>query len=73
MSKTKETADKLEIADKEAIDAELQVGALKRRIALLEEESTRNKAKLQENLEKCNEHETSTAKNEEGRRLGYKL
>ena len=31
------------MADKEAIDAELQVGALKRRLALLEEESDRNK------------------------------
>ena len=30
MSSTKDTADKLEIADKESIDAELQVGALKR-------------------------------------------
>ena len=39
MSSTKETADKLELADKEAIDAELQVGALKRRLALLEEEA----------------------------------
>ena len=47
MSSTKETADKLELADKEAIDAELQVGALKRRLALLEEEASRNKAKLQ--------------------------
>ena len=47
MSSTKETADKLELADKEAIDAELQVGALKRRLALLEEEAARNKAKLQ--------------------------
>ena len=44
MSFTKDTADKLEIADKESIDAELQVGALKRRVALLEEESARNKA-----------------------------
>ena len=44
MSAQKETADKLEIADKESIDAELQVGALKRRVALLEEESARNKA-----------------------------
>ena len=47
MSSTKETADKLELADKEAIDAELQVGALKRRLALLEEEAARNKSKLQ--------------------------
>jgi len=70
MSSTKDTADKLEIADKEAIDAELQVGALKRRLALLEEESARNKSKLQENIEKCNDAEASTAKNEEGRRAG---
>merc|ERR1719402_733354 len=70
MSSTKETADRLEIADKESIDAELQVGALKRRVALLEEEASRNKAKLQENIEKCNEAETSAAKNEEGRRAG---
>ena len=47
MSAQKETADKLEIADKESIDAELQVGALKRRLALLEEEASRNKTKLQ--------------------------
>ena len=47
MSSTKETADRLEIADKEAIDTELQGGALKRRVALLEEEAARNKAKLQ--------------------------
>ena len=45
MSAQKETADKLEIADKESIDAELAVGALKRRVALLEEEAARNKAK----------------------------
>jgi len=70
MSSTKDTADKLEIADKESIDAELAVGALKRRVALLEEEAARNKAKLQENIEKCNEAETSCAKNEEGRRAG---
>merc|ERR1719447_1626127 len=70
MSSTKETADKLEIADKESIDAELQVGALKRRLALLEEEAARNKTKLQENIEKCNEAESSAAKNEEGRRAG---
>merc|ERR1711953_853441 len=61
---------KLEVADKESIDAELQVGALKRRVALLEEEAARNKAKLQENIEKCNEAESSAAKNEEGRRAG---
>merc|ERR1719443_2040764 len=65
MSSTKDTADKLEVADKESIDAELQVGALKRRLALLEEEAARNKSKLQENIEKCNEAESSAAKNEE--------
>ena len=70
MSSTKDTADKLEIADKESIDAELQVGALKRRVALLEEEAARNKAKLQENIEKCNDAEAACAKNEEGRRAG---
>ena len=52
MSSTKETADKLELADKEAIDAELQVGALKRRLALLEEEAARNKTKLQVSYQK---------------------
>merc|ERR1711887_384207 len=51
-------------------DAELQVGALKRRLALLEEESSRNKAKLQENIEKCNETEAAAQKNEDGRRAG---
>merc|ERR1712002_750586 len=70
MSSTKETADKLELADKEAIDAELQVGALKRRLALLEEEAARSKAKLQENIEKCNETEAAAQKNEDGRRAG---
>ena len=44
--------DRLEIVDKEVVDAELQVGALKRRIALLEEETTRSQTRLQENLEK---------------------
>ena len=48
----------------------IKVGALKRRLALLEEEASRNKAKLQENIEKCNDAEASTAKNEEGRRAG---
>ena len=70
ISSTKETAERLEIADKESIDAELQVGALRRRVALLEEESARNKAKLQENIEKCNETEAACQKNEEGRRAG---
>ena len=40
------------MADKEAIDAELQVGALKRRLALLEEESDRNKVIDKESLER---------------------
>ena len=44
-TKTKETAEKLETADKEAIDAELQAGALKRRLALLEEETQRVKVR----------------------------
>ena len=66
----KETGERLEVADKESIDAELQVGALKRRLALLEEESARNKAKLQENIEKCNDTEAACQKNEEGRRAG---
>jgi len=70
ISSTKETGEKLEVADKEAIDAELQVGALKRRLALLEEESSRAKAKLQENIEKCNETEAAAQKNEDGRRAG---
>ena len=48
----------------------MQVGALKRRLALLEEESARNKAKLQENIEKCNEPEAAAQKNEDGRRAG---
>ena len=43
ISSTKDTAEKLEHADKEAVDAELQAGALKRRLALLEEETARVK------------------------------
>ena len=43
---------------------------MKRRVALLEEEAARNKAKLQENIEKCNDAEAACAKNEEGRRAG---
>ena len=43
ISATKDTAEKLELADKEAVDAELQAGALKRRLALLEEEGARVK------------------------------
>ena len=52
ISTHKETQDKLEIIDKEVVDAELQVGALKRRIALLEEETGRSSTRLKENLEK---------------------
>ena len=63
-----DTSDKLEIADKEAIDAELQIGALRRRFALLEEEAARNNAKLQDNIAKTAAEEASSAKNEEGRR-----
>ena len=43
ISTTKDTAERLEIADKEAVDAELNAGALKRRFALLEEEGARVK------------------------------
>merc|ERR1711931_445979 len=68
MSNTKDTSDKLEIADKEAIDAELQIGALRRRFALLEEEAARNNSKLQDNIAKTAAEEASSAKNEEGRR-----
>ena len=68
--KTKDTSEKLEIADKEAIDAELAAAALKRRVALLEEEADRNKAKLQENITKCSETEKTAQTNEEGRRAG---
>ena len=46
ISSTKDTAEKLELADKEAVDAELQAGALKRRLALLEEETARVKVLL---------------------------
>ena len=52
ISTHKNTQDRLEIVDKEVVDAELQVGALKRRIALLDEETTRSDARLKENLEK---------------------
>ena len=47
ISSTKDTAEKLELADKEAVDAELQAGALKRRLALLEEECARVKVNFQ--------------------------
>merc|ERR1712168_973837 len=63
ISTTKDTAEKLEIADKEAVDAELQAGALKRRLALLEEETARVKERLQENVEKCKTIETAGAEN----------
>ena len=46
ISSNKEMAEKLELADKEAVDAELQAGALKRRLALLEEEGARVKVSL---------------------------
>ena len=46
ISTTKDTAEKLELADKEVVDAELQAGALKRRVALLEEESARSKVNI---------------------------
>ena len=38
MTSTKEMSEKLEVTSKEANDFELQVGALKRRIALVEGE-----------------------------------
>ena len=41
-----DTGEKLEHADKEAVDAELQAGALKRRVALLEEEASRVKVNI---------------------------
>ena len=53
MSSTKDTADKLEVADKESIDAELQVGALKRRLALLEEEASRNRSPQKQETSKA--------------------
>ena len=43
ISGTKDTAEKLEIADKEVVEAELQAGSIKRRLALLEEEGARVK------------------------------
>merc|ERR1712130_307187 len=48
ISSHKNTQDRLEVVDKEVVDAELQVGALKRRIALLEEETGRSGARLKE-------------------------
>ena len=54
--------DRLEIVDKEVVDAELQVGALKRRIALLEEETSRSNARLKENLEKLSTIEKVSSK-----------
>jgi len=70
ISVTKDTAEKLELADKEAVDAELQAGALKRRLALLEEETMRNKERLQENIEKCKAIEASGQENEDARKAG---
>jgi len=70
ISSTKDTAEKLEHADKEAVDAELQAGALKRRLALLEEETARVKERLQENVEKCKTIETAGAENEDARKAG---
>ena len=52
ISSQKTTQDKLELIDKDVVDAELQVGALKRRIALLEEETSRSATRLNENLAK---------------------
>ena len=46
VSSTKDTQEKLELADKDVVDAELQAGALKRRLALLEEETARVKVLL---------------------------
>jgi len=65
----KTTQDRLEIVDKEVVDAELQVGALKRRIALLEEETSRNSQRLAENLEKIQQIEKAYNDNEEGKRI----
>ena len=46
ISGTKDNAEQLELADKEAVEAELQAGALQRRLALLEEEGLRVKVSL---------------------------
>jgi len=70
ISGTKDTAEKLELADKEAVDAELQAGALKRRLALLEEEGSRVKERLQENIEKCKLIESTGNVNEDARKNG---
>jgi len=69
ISTHKNTQDRLEIVDKEVVDAELQVGALKRRIALLDEETTRSDARLKENLEKLTNIEKAYNECEEGKRL----
>ncbi|CBY07076.1 unnamed protein product [Oikopleura dioica] len=69
ISTHKTTQDKLEVIDKEVVDAELQVGALKRRIALLEEETSRCSLRLNENLEKIATIEQSYNENEEGKRI----
>ena len=49
LTEIKENQDKLEIVNKESIEAELQVSALRRRLALAEEEKRRADDK-QENL-----------------------
>ena len=70
MTKTKENSEKLETADKEAIEAELQAGSYHRRLALLEEETARVKERLAENIEKTRLTETSFMENDEGRKHG---
>merc|ERR1719262_494733 len=70
ITKTKETAEKLETADKESIDAELQAGALKRRIALLDEETQRVKERLAENIEKTRTTDQALQENEDARKIG---
>merc|ERR1712226_1084263 len=70
VSSTKDTQEKLELADKDVVDAELQAGALKRRLALLEEETARVKERLQENVEKCKTIETAGAENDGARKAG---
>merc|ERR1712226_409690 len=72
VSSTKDTQEKLELADKDVVDAELQAGALKRRLALLEEETARVKERLQENIEKCKVIESSGQENEEARNWASK-
>ena len=57
----------------EAIDAELQVGALRRRLALLEEENQRGKDKLQENIDTENQKNTDGFKNKVYKSLYFLL